>query len=198
MSLVGAGAAAYLINITPVEEGVILYGYKDPLGIPTKCMGDTRNVIVGKKYTREECAESMAQALIDHANPVIACSPEILDAPPKVIAAVISFNYNTGAFCNRKKTQLAALTREKSWPEVCDALMYDKYGRPYFVTGKNRLGQRVFLKGLWKRREVEMALCYSGLDIPLPITLKKQSEADLAIITKAAERDLAKLIGSDD
>ena len=55
-ALVGLPAAVMLYQMVPEHEGVVLKGYKDPIGIPTKCMGDTRDVVLGKRYSIEECA----------------------------------------------------------------------------------------------------------------------------------------------
>ena len=48
---VGAGAAAILLSIVPKFEGVILRGYKDPIGIVTACAGQTNTGVLGRPYT---------------------------------------------------------------------------------------------------------------------------------------------------
>ncbi|MFW2412303.1 glycoside hydrolase family protein, partial [Burkholderia pseudomallei] len=61
--VVGAIAAGVLAVVVPKFEGVKLAGYLDPVGIPTKCMGDTRDVIVGRTYSEAECRQSLETQL---------------------------------------------------------------------------------------------------------------------------------------
>lgn len=193
---VGAGAAAWLLSITPVQEGVILRGYLDDLGIPTKCMGDTRDVVVGQKYSMAECQESMAGALLRHARSVLACAPELKSAPPSVLAAGISWDYNTGALCNPRKAALREQAARRDWPAFCSALLYGRDGRVYYVTGVDATGQRVFLPGLLKRRYVEYAICVTDLperERPSTHMINARARADLDRITRMAQAELASL-----
>ncbi len=48
-------------SMVPKFEGVKLIGYRDPVSIPTKCMGFTTSVVVGHRYSRAECRESLEQ-----------------------------------------------------------------------------------------------------------------------------------------
>lgn len=151
-SLVGACCAAILYATVPVHEGNILRGYLDPVGIPTKCMGDTTNVTVGQRYTEEECRESLETQLIAHAKPVLKCTPGLKDKTYQ-LAAAVSFAYNigTGAYC---RSDTAKRFNAGNYAGACKAMNESDTGRPQWVTAKGKV-----LPGLVKRRAEERALC---------------------------------------
>lgn len=150
IALVGAGAAALLTTEIPKDEGVVYRGYRDPVGIATKCMGDTRDVVIGKIYTREECLESMDKALVDHAGPVLKCAPAI-KGNTNVIYASVSYAYNVGPgrFCRN----VAPLFQRGKWAEACGAMSVP-------TTAKG-----VRLAGLVKRRKKEVSFCLLGVQM---------------------------------
>jgi lysozyme len=51
-------------------EGKKNVGYFDIVGIPTACMGDTNNVVVGKFYSDTECRARLEQQAIIHISEV--------------------------------------------------------------------------------------------------------------------------------
>ncbi len=69
-----------------------LVGYLGPIGIPTKCMGDTTNVLIGHRCTKAECQASLETQLVVHAAPMLACVP----GRTNQLAAATSFAYNVG------------------------------------------------------------------------------------------------------
>jgi lysozyme len=154
------GGASLLFSEIPKDEGIVLRGYLDPAGIPTKCMGDTYDVVVGKRYTREECEASMEKQLIAHAKPVIACAPQI-KGNTYVTYAAVSYAYNAGPgrFC-------------RDWRNKAGKVIYRAAG-PLFAAGKWRegclaLGKPVTSRGkvypgLVKRRAKEVEICLRGL-----------------------------------
>jgi len=156
VALVGAGAAAILATIVPGFEGTRLIGYRDPVGIPTKCMGDTRDVVVGRRYTAEECRVSLEEQLVLHAGPVMACVPGLAGRTYQA-AASVSFAYNigVGAFC---RSTAARRFNTGDWRGGCRAFNEDDAGRPQWVTAAG-----VRLPGLVRRRAEERALCEMGL-----------------------------------
>ena len=97
-ALIGVGALAWLTTMLPREEGLIYKGYLDILGIPTKCSGDTRNVVVGKVYSKAECEQSLMQAIYDHAKPLYDKEPSLKDAPDSIRAVAISLSYKAGPY----------------------------------------------------------------------------------------------------
>lgn len=155
-AVVGLSAAALLFQIVPEFEGTILYGYNDPIGIATKCMGDTNDVKVGKAYTIEECNASLEKQLLAHAKPVLACTPT-LKGQTYQLAAAVSFAYNVGtsAYCN---STTAKRFRAGNFKGACKAMNESDTGRPQWVTAKGKV-----LKGLVVRRAKERKICETGL-----------------------------------
>ncbi|MBN3816266.1 lysozyme [Paraburkholderia sp. Se-20369] len=154
--VVGAAAAALLVSVVPKFEGVKLIGYRDPIGIPTKCMGDTTNVVVGQRYSDAECRESLERQLISHAEPVLKCTPG-LKGHTYQLAAAVSFAYNVGpaAYCG---STTAKRFNAGDWRGACRALNEADNGRPQWVTAGGRV-----LPGLVQRRAEERALCERDL-----------------------------------
>jgi lysozyme len=148
-AVIGAPAALLLFTSIPADEGVVYRGYRDPVGIPTKCMGDTRDVVVGRRYSVAECELSMSDALINHSKPVLACVPG-LRGRTNQLAASISWAYNvgTGAFC---RSLAAKRFNAGDFKGGCLAL-----SKP--VTARGRV-----LRGLVLRRQREVSLCLKGL-----------------------------------
>ncbi|KGC25832.1 phage lysozyme family protein [Burkholderia pseudomallei] len=154
--VVGAIAAGVLTVIVPKFEGVKLVGYLDPVGIPTKCMGDTRDVVVGRVYSEAECRQSLETQLIAHAEPVLRCTPGLKDRPYQ-LAAAVSFAYNVGANAYCASTT-AKRFNAGDLRGACRAINEADDGRPQWVTARGRV-----LPGLVKRRAEERAICERGL-----------------------------------
>lgn len=141
---VGAGAAAILLACVPKFEGVVLRGYKDPIGIVTACAGHTKTAVLGRPYSREECENLLADDLIEHAVGVNKCVTAPLTAGQR--AAFVSFAYNVGtsAFC---RSTMAKKANRGDLAGACAELSKWTYA-----------GGRQ-LPGLVKRREAERAIC---------------------------------------
>lgn len=148
-ALVGGGAAALLFTYVPQFEGMVLRGYKDPIGIVTACAGHTKTAVLGKPYTHDECMQLLQDDLVEHAAGVLACTPQLAGRTYQT-AAFVSFAYNVGvgAYCG---STAAKLVRAGDMRAACDQLQrWTKAG------GK-------VLPGLVKRRAAEMAICLSDL-----------------------------------
>jgi len=144
-AVVGGVAAAILYVVVPDFEGTVNVGYTDMVGIPTKCSGDTTDVVIGRRYTDAECRASLETQLIAHAAPVLDCVPQLAGHPYQ-IAASVSLAYNIGveAFC---RSTAAARFRAGDWRGACRA-----------IEMWNTAGGRV-VPGLVRRRAEERALC---------------------------------------
>lgn len=125
------------------EEGVRTVAYKDPVGIPTICFGETRDVKLGDKATLEQCKAMLGDRVQQFGLAVDACVH--VPMSPSRKAAMVSFSYNVGteAFC--KSTLVRKLNARD--PAACDELLR-------WTTAKG-----IQLPGLVKRREQERALC---------------------------------------
>lgn len=141
--VVGAGCATLLCAHVPQFEGMVLRGYKDPIGIVTACAGHTATAVLGKPYTREECDQLLQVDLIDHAEGVLACVDRELTTGER--AAAISFAYNVGVskFCG---STFARKLNEGDIGACAELLRWTKAG------GRE-------LPGLVKRRQVERDMC---------------------------------------
>lgn len=151
VALLGAGGAALFLDTTADFEGYVPEGYRDPVGIPTKCFGDTTNVVIGKQYTFDECAASINRHGLALAKPVMDCIPELAYKPDKVKAAILSMTYNigSGAMC---KSSVARYANAGKWELACQRMA------EIYKTAKGRE-----LPGLVKRRAHESAMCLDGL-----------------------------------
>lgn len=156
VGVVGAAAAALLLSVVPKFEGVVLRGYLDPAGIPTKCMGDTHDVVVGKRYSDAECRESLEKQLIVHAEPVLKCTPG-LKGRTYQLGAAVSFAYNigVGAYCG---STTARRFNTGDFRGACKAMNESDNGKAQWVTSRGRV-----LPGLVKRRADEREICERGL-----------------------------------
>ncbi len=137
------GAAAILAVIVPASEGIRQYVYRDPVGIPTYCFGETENPEWGKKYTLAECKGKLIDRLAEFNAGVQSCVKVPMSDERR--AAFVSFSYNvgTGAFC--KSTLVRRVNAGD--PNACDELM--KWTR----------AKGIELPGLVRRRKEEMKLC---------------------------------------
>ncbi|CAG9262247.1 lysozyme [Paraburkholderia caribensis] len=157
VGIVGVTSAALLYCIVPRFEGLVNHGYLDAGGIPTKCMGDTHDVIVGRTYSSAECSASLEAQLIAHAEPVLRITPQ-LRGHPNQLAAAVSFAYNIG-IGQYGASETARRFRMQDWKGACKAMNESDDGRPQWVSANG-----VVLPGLVKRRAEERRLCEVGLN----------------------------------
>ena len=152
IALLGASGAALYLDTVEEFEGYVPEGYRDPVGIPTKCFGDTRDVIVGKEYTAEECAKSLNDHAYELAAPVMRCMPGLAGENDKTKAAILSMAYNigNGAMC---KSSVARYYNAGQKERACKR-MAEIY--------KTARGKE--LPGLVRRRNYESKMCLQGLN----------------------------------
>lgn len=148
----GALTAAGLLAVAVVghHEGVRTVAYRDAVGVPTVCFGETRGVKMGDRHSLDECKLMLKDGLVEFETGVRKCLNHPDNIPDKTYVALISFSWNvgTGAFCRSSVAR-----RVNAWDlrGACEALM-----------NWTRAGGRV-LPGLVKRRREERALCLEGL-----------------------------------
>lgn len=129
-------------------EGSRQVAYRDPVGIPTICFGETRGVKLGDRATPEQCKAMLADSLAKADHDVTRCVHEPL--PDYRHAALVSFTYNVGgrAFC------ASTLVRKLNAGDVrgaCNELLRWTKSRG------------IELPGLVKRREEERQMCLKEL-----------------------------------
>lgn len=143
-----AGWAAIAVVCVSGFEGCRQYAYRDPVGIPTVCFGETRGVHLGQHFTRPECENMLGDRLQEFDAGVRKCVR--IEMPATREAAMVSFAYNlgVGGFC---RSSVARLLNENRPREACDALLH-------FNTARG-----IPLPGLTRRRQEERKLCLEGL-----------------------------------
>jgi lysozyme len=152
IALLGVGAAQLTLDTVSMYEGYVPEAYQDPVGIWTKCWGDTTGVAPGRTYTFDQCVKSLNDHVLELAEPVMKCVPSLALQNYRVKAAVISMAYNIGpgAFC---KSSVARYFNAGDYRRGCLRI------REIYKTAKGRE-----LPGLVVRREGESELCLRGLD----------------------------------
>jgi lysozyme len=152
-ALIGFAAANMSTQIVSKYEGEVLRGYSDPVGIATKCYGDTTEVILGKEYTRDECLSSLETQLIAHAGPMLDCLGLDPEEFPHQTAAFVSLAYHIGtkAFC---QSTVARRWRAGDYAGACAA-----------ISLWNKADGKVW-PSFVRRREEERALCERDLPSP--------------------------------
>ena len=145
-----AGAAAIATAIAIPAEGLRQYAYLDPPGIMTVCYGTTRDVVVGKRYSLDECRALLDRDMREAVEAVDRCVPGL---PEHVLAAFADAVYNIGPkiACDTANSTAARMLKAGDIAGACAQLTrWDK---------ARIAGVLVPLPGLTKRRAAERALC---------------------------------------
>jgi GH24 family phage-related lysozyme (muramidase) len=149
----GAVAAAVIVSATPFIakwEGLETKAYRDIVGIPTVCYGETRGVKMGDTYTKEQCMDMLKVAVGDYYRKIEPCMTN-KNIPVGVQASILELAYNvgTGAAC---KSTMMKLANKGKYKEACREL--DKWVKAG--------GQTV--RGLQNRRaDSKVNLCLKGI-----------------------------------
>ena len=144
-------AATLLLSTLTGFEGKRNVGYRDIAGIPTACMGDTADVVVGRYYSDTECQRRLEQQAIAHVDEVKPCFP---GAAGNQLVAFGSFAYSFGS------PAACGSTASRRWKAgdrrgACDALL---------AWNKARVnGRLVPIRGLTNRRQAERAICLKDI-----------------------------------
>lgn len=146
----GSAILAAAVALVGTWEGVRTVAYKDIVGVPTVCFGETRGVKMGDRYTLEECRVMLGDGLVEFERGMRAClrSPDTI--PAKSYVAFLSLSYNIGmrAFCG---STVARRANAGDIRGACDAIrMWDRAG------GK-------IVQGLVNRRADERRICLQGV-----------------------------------
>jgi lysozyme len=165
MSRIKKGGALAALGVAVIGgfEGLRLVAYRDVVGTPTACFGETRGIRLGMKFSKPECDAMLLKGLDEFAAGVERCVPSARSMPePRYIAHLsLAYNIGIGGYC---KSSIARLENAGHTVAACDSFL--KY---------NRAGGVVF-PGLTRRREKERALCLRDAPMvqptqPVPPTL---------------------------
>lgn len=143
-------AGSLAVGLVGGWEGLKTKAYRDVVGIPTVCFGETRGVKMGDQYTVEECKIMLGDALAEFETGMRRCltNPDKIPDKPYVAFLSLSYNIGTGAFC---KSTLVRKANAGDLKGACDAIL-----------SWNRAGGRV-IQGLVNRRQDERKLCLEGV-----------------------------------
>jgi len=144
----GSAAFAAVVAMVAGFEGLRTAAYRDPVGIPTICFGETKGVKMGDKKTADECRDLLGDRLIEFSQGVDKCLK--VEVPAYTYAAFVSFSYNVGvgAFCS------STLVKKANAGDImgaCNEL-------PRWTRAKG-----IELPGLVARRAEERRWCLLGL-----------------------------------
>lgn len=139
--------------------------YLDIVDVPTACDGLTRDaqgrpLKIGQSFTEDQCAVMLEDALVAHAERVMACTPglAISNDPviekkrqgPRFAAVSLAYNVGTGGYCTSTPRRMF---NAYLYDNGCNALL--KW---------NKAGGRV-VQGLVNRRNHERKICLNGLPV---------------------------------
>lgn len=158
----GVAIAAISISTAFIApwEGLRTKAYRDIVGVPTVCYGETRGVRMGDQYTKEQCLNMLQEGVQQFYAKIDPCMPN--DLPAKSQAAFTSLAYNIGVgkqgvwgrgFCSSRSIQSAFAV--KDYVRACNAILQFDKGR---INGK-----LTKIRGLTNRRVAEHKLCLQGL-----------------------------------
>lgn len=147
--IVGTTLATLCVGTITQFEGVRTTAYRDSVGIPTVCIGETKGVRMGQQFTLAECQAMLVDRLgRDFAPAIEACVTRPMADDFYAAALSLSYNIGTGGFCRSSVVRHYNAGDRRA---ACNAfLLYDK--------AKGRV-----LAGLVKRRQAERALCLKGV-----------------------------------
>jgi lysozyme len=146
----GSTIAAAAVALVASWEGVKTVAYKDIVGIPTVCFGETRGVKMGDRYSMDDCRAMLGDALVEFEQGMRACltRPDAIPDKPYVAFLSLSYNIGTRAFCGSTVARKANAGDIKG---ACNS-----------IPAWNRAGGRV-VKGLVNRRAEEQRICLEGV-----------------------------------
>ncbi|MEI2386020.1 lysozyme [Breoghania sp. JC706] len=146
----GAAAAAVAVALIGGWEGLRLSAYRDIVGVPTVCYGETRGVTLGDRHTKPQCDAMLLASIQRHEAGMRRCLKAPDAIPIKSYVAFVSLTYNigVGAFC--KSTTARRLNAGDVRGACESATWFNKAG-----------GRRV--PGLENRRAAEHELCLEGV-----------------------------------
>ncbi|BAQ16110.1 lysozyme [Methyloceanibacter caenitepidi] len=147
---------AAAVALVGAWEGLRTKAYRDAVGVPTVCFGETRGVKMGDRYTVDECKAMLGDGLADFEQGIRKCLKAPDRIPDKTYVAFLSLAYNIGqwGFCKssvaRYVNAYADSHRMSDLRRACDRLL-----------AFNKAGGRK-LQGLVNRRRDEHRLCMEG------------------------------------
>ena len=116
-------AAAVIATSTPFIakwEGLSLVAYRDIVGVPTVCYGETRGVLMSDRYTKKQCEDMLKASVAEYYEKL---QPYMTnkDIPIGVQASLLELAYNVGISAAGKSTMMR-LANQGKYKEACNEL----------------------------------------------------------------------------
>lgn len=146
----GVAALALTISFVGTWEGLKLSAYRDVVGVPTVCYGETLGVSLGDRYTKEQCDSMLVRRLSEFERGVSSCIQTWDELPVKTKISIVSWSYNVGVGGACKSTAVKRFNAGQ-FRSGCDAMKW-----------WNKAGGRK-IQGLVNRRASEHKLCVEDL-----------------------------------
>lgn len=132
----GAAVIAVCLSITGAGEGVRLKAYRDTGGVPTICMGETRNVHMGDTATLAQCNQMFEGRLYEFYDGVRGCTGGVLmDSMPVLRQASLvdlAYNIGIGRYC---KSAINRNLKAGNIEAACASMLKYSYVGPVFIPG---------------------------------------------------------------
>lgn len=152
VALVGTSAAAMLLVAVPKLEGMVLTAKPDPVGVVTACIGETRDVKLGQRFTIAQCTAKLEPRLAEFAAAVDHCTPlSSMTVGQRVAVVDFAYNEGDGTYC---RSSIAANFKAGNVAAACRSFNESPTGKPQYITADGRV-----LPGLINRRAQERAWC---------------------------------------
>lgn len=145
----GIAVGAVSTNYVSVQEGLKTRAYRDVVGVPTVCYGETQDVRMGDEHTQAECLDMLKKHVDFYLHVVDSRVHRHL--PDEMRVALSSFVYNVGTTAFDHSMLLRYL-RAGEYTKACNEL-------PRW----NKAGRNV-IRGLVVRRDAERQLCLIGAE----------------------------------
>lgn len=150
----GASAGVLVAAATLIQpfEGYFGRTYRDIVGVPTVCYGETDKAAVAEgrrhTFTKAECKDMLIKRLPEYDAGFMRCVHRSIPDSVHVAGISLAYNVGVGAVC---KSTFVRRINAGDFRGACDAM-----------TRFNRAGGRV-VKGLVNRRAQERRVCLEGL-----------------------------------
>lgn len=157
-----------ITGVVQHNEGLSLTAYKDSVGVPTICYGETKSVKMGQRATLSDCQRQLIESAGAHAKALDGLPMQLSDV---ALVGSVDFIYNVGVAGfngSAVKRHLKSLNYTAAGKAVLDWRYISKYrqkspGIGWVYKGSNRWtfdcsqyinGQRnKVCWGLWERRQ---------------------------------------------
>jgi len=164
LGLFGGAATAGFLALTTTgllqSEDLRTKAYRDPVGIPTVCVGETKGVRMGDTHTRQECLDMLQDRIVQFDKELGRCIH--VKVPEETRSAIVQWGYNVGVGAACKSTLVRKLNAGDT-EGACNELPRWVYATQTSKIAGKTVRKRITLPGLVTRRQHERNLCLAGI-----------------------------------